>query len=140
MAYCTKADLAAAFGSTKITSWSGSDDAKVQHAIDNADGIIDGYLVSGGYAVPIDPVPQNVKGYAVDLAVYSLLKSKGISESESDKVIVAAAKDATAFLEKVGVGRLRIPVPTNDEPNEAKPRNANVRVAALPALDLTGYR
>lgn len=139
MAYCTKADLEAAFGAPKIASWSSGKDAAVQHAIDHADGVIDGYLLSGGYTIPISPVPQSVRGYAVDLAVYSLLKSKGISESEGDKAIISAAKDARTYFEKVGTGRLRIPLPTREKPSEAMPGESTVRVAALPALDWTGY-
>ena len=140
MAYCTKADLEQAFGASLISSWSDGSAEKVQHAIDNADGVIDGYLISGGYRIPINPVPKNLNVYAVDLAAYNLLTAKGVHDSPGDKAIIDRAKDARSFFSKVASGHFRIPVPTEDGPDEARPSGSIIKVSAPERIDLSGYR
>ena len=70
MAYCTRADLEAAYGEDRITGWSrvtaGNEDAPMaDRAIRNASAEIDGYLISGGYAVPLSGPPENLGNTAL---------------------------------------------------------------------------
>jgi len=40
--------------------------------IEEADGIIDGYLISGGVTVPLSTVPNSIKSYSVRITIYLL--------------------------------------------------------------------
>ena len=141
MVYCTKADLEAAFTAPKIAAWSRNDDAVITAAIKSAEGEIDGYLISGGYTTPRIPVPEIIKKYAVDMAVFNILTAKGFQDSEGDRKIGERNDNALAFLRGVGAGKYRIPEPdTDEEPEAARPRRDTVKVSAPARLDLSRYR
>jgi hypothetical protein len=81
MAYCTIADLQAAYGEDRIAGWSRLDADTVDRTITDAGAEIDGYLFSRGYAVPLPGTSANIKKYAVDIACASLVLSAGMLEA-----------------------------------------------------------
>ncbi len=137
MAYCTKIDLQNAVSdSTTIDVWSGDDEENVNRAINSAQSEIDGYLLSGGYNVPLNPVPDNVKNYAADIALYNLVKAHGIADNAADKALADAADKALKFFQGVAAGKFRIPTAGTDEVSQPA---GKVYVKADSKLDLGGY-
>ncbi len=60
------------------------DQTKYEAARDDADALIDGYLVGGGYTVPLSPVPAIVNRLSRGITLYFLyLRQKRESMSES---------------------------------------------------------
>mgnify|MGYP006285372115 CR=1 FL=1 len=139
MAYCSRSDLEAAHGALKIEQWSEGDTARVDRAIADAEAEVDGYLLSGGYPVPLSPAPDNIRKYTTDLAVYNLLTAVGVSgQAEGDQVYIDRAKAARRYLEKVAEGKFRIPGYAEDGEVSA-PRVGGVKVSARDRLDMEGY-
>ena len=83
--------------------------ATAQQAIERAGSEIDGYLVSGGYDVPLAVVPPNIKNYAVDMAVYNFAVAVGMTDDQAAEELREKAKVAREFLRLVGQGKMRIP-------------------------------
>ncbi len=139
MAYCTITDLQAAYGADKISAWSRMDPDAVDRAIANASAEIDGYLLSGGYPVPLDGPPANIKKYCVDIAAANLIVGVGVLQDDpGGAAILEQAKAARRYLEKVAEGKFRIPGYANDG-EVAAPPAGNVRVNAMGRLDLRGF-
>lgn len=137
MAYCLKSDLEDAVSdATRIDIWSGGDDRNVDKAIELSESEIDGYLISGGYIVPLNPVPNNVKGYATDIALYNLAKAHGIADNAADKALADAADKALKFFQGVASGRYRIP--TSGDGEVSRPAG-KVYVKSYSKLNLGGY-
>jgi phage gp36-like protein len=110
MAYCTIADLQRAYGEDRVAGWSRRNPDTAEKAIADAGAEIDGYLLSGGYAVPLPGTPETVKKYCVDIAAANLVISAGVLEEDpGGKGIIEHAKIARRFLEKVAEGKFRIP-------------------------------
>jgi phage gp36-like protein len=140
MAYCTIKDLQEAYGPLRIAAWSRQDGDTADRAISNASAEIDGYLLSGGYTVPLPGTPENLKKYCIDIAVANLIVSIGAFTQESaDKEILEQAKQARRYLEKVAEGKFRIPGYSAAEGEVSKPPPGGVRVSARKKLDLSGF-
>jgi len=138
MAYCTQNDLEAAYGADRIFGWSRNDVNTVDRAIRNASAEIDGYLISGGYPVPISGPPENLRKYCVDIAAANLIISAGVLENDSGgKAVIDEAKNARQFLTKVAEGKFKIPGYAND--NEVSQPPGGVLVSSMPRVDLTRF-
>ena len=138
MAYCTQNDLEAAYGADRIAGWSRLDASTVDRAIRNASAEIDGYLISGGYPVPISGPPENLKKYCVDIAVANLVISAGVLENDpGGKAVIDEAKNARQFLTKVAEGKFKIPGYANDDEVSQPP--GGVKVSTMPRMDLRGF-
>jgi len=137
--YCTCADLEAAYGEDRIAGWSRMDSNTTDRAIRNASSEIDGYLISGGYSVPLSGPPENLRNYCVDLAVANLVISAGVLENDpGGKAVIDKAKDARHFLEKVAEGKFKIPgYVLGDEKGSSPP--GGVLVSSMKRMDLTGF-
>ncbi len=139
MAYCTVSDLYAAFGEENVTGWSRYNPAAIDRAIDNAQAEIDGYLLSGGYTVPLSPVPKNIKKYAQDLAGANLLLHSGLLPQDSGgEGHMEQARIARRYLEKVAEGKFRIPDDA-EEGEQAQPIAGGIQIQSMKRLDLRGY-
>lgn len=104
------------------------DAAVVDAAIAMAEGVVDSYLQSK-VSVPLDPVPEAVKGATVDIAIWRLFSRRGYDEDSADKGIVLRWKAAMAWLQDVATGRAQ--VAKGDAPHTVPPR---MKVSA-PARD-----
>jgi phage gp36-like protein len=139
MAYCTRTDLEAAYGEDRIAGWSRMDSNAVDRAIRNAGAEIDGYLISGGYPVPLSGPPENVRKYCIDIASANLVISAGVLENDpGGKAVIEEAKNARHFLEKVADGRFKIPGYADGD-NEVSTPPGGVKVSTMPRLDLRGF-
>ena len=139
MAYCTQIDLEAAYGEDRISGWSRMDSNVVDRAIRNASSEMDGFLISGGYTVPLSGPPENLKKYCIDIAAANLVLSAGVLENDpGGKAILEEAKNARHFLEKVAEGKFRIPGYANADDELSAPPGG-IKVSAPPRMDLRGY-
>lgn len=120
MAYCTKADLDAAFHPSNILRWADDDGdgvlstaelATVTGCIARADAIIDARL-DGHYDVPFASTPAIIKEHAIRIAGYLLARRKGFYSAGGDyqaATIVGDHDDAVAWLDRVARGEASIP-------------------------------
>jgi phage gp36-like protein len=142
MAYCTVADLQDTYGEDRISAWSRVDPGRAEKAIYDAGAEIDGYLLSGGYAVPLAGTPSTIRKYCVDIACANLIISAGALDSDpGGDAVIEQAKIARRYLEKVAEGKFKIPGHSADGGgNEtAGPPPGNVRARSMERLDLRGY-
>ena len=140
MSYCTLEDLEAAYSAERISAWSRLDPDKVERAIQNAQAEIDGYLISGGYTVPIQGPPENLRKYCVDIATSRLILGAGVLDVDpGGKAVMEEAKNARHYLEKVAEGKFRIPGYANSGEETSKLPPGGVRVSATPRMNLQGY-
>jgi len=111
LAYITSASIDKALpdGSTAAV-WSGGDSTKVEQAIETAQGEVDGYLLSGGYTVPLRRPPENIKNYTIDIAVYNLAVMSRFREDAADGLLRIKYDKALDFLKGVATGKYRIPL------------------------------
>jgi phage gp36-like protein len=139
MAYCTREELNAAYGEDRINGWSRLNAQTVDRAIADAGAEIDGYLLSGGYAVPLPGPPDNIKKYCIDISAANLVIGAGVMKIDpGGEAIIEQAKIARRYLAKVAEGKYRIPGYTiGDE--VAKPPSGGVLVSTRPRLDLRGF-
>jgi phage gp36-like protein len=138
MGYCTRADLEATYGEDRIAGWSRLDSNAVDRAVRNASAEIDGYLISGGYSVPLSGPPENLRKYCIDIAAANLVISAGVLENDpGGKAVIEEAKNARQFLTKVAEGKFKIPGYANDEEVSTPP--GGVLVATMPRMDLTRF-
>ncbi|GHV00913.1 hypothetical protein FACS189483_11150 [Spirochaetia bacterium] len=139
MAYCTLADLNAAYGEDRISSWSRLNPDTVDRAISDAGAEIDGYLISGGYSIPLAGPPENIRKYCIDIAAANLVISVGVLKDDpGGNAVLEQAKNARRYLEKVAEGKFRIPGFVLDG-ETAKPPSGGVQVVSMNRLDLRGY-
>ena len=117
----------------------GGDLTRADQAIETAQGEVDGYLLSGGYAVPLDPAPENVKNYTVDIAVWNLAVTSGFRGDPSDEALKVKYEKAVEFLRGVASGKYRVPVVAGASADEAAPPKAGIKVRGRKAIDLDGY-
>jgi phage gp36-like protein len=80
--------------------------ARIDDAIADADGVIDGYLRKAGYTLPLDPVPRLVVVWCRAIARYYLHKNR--RSLESDDIIVRDYKDALSLLQQTVSGKLSL--------------------------------
>lgn len=115
MTWPTLADLVARAGEEEILQVADRDGDGVADpdviaaALDNADVIIGGFL-AGRYRMPLDPVPELVKIWAVSIARYYLHR-----DGAPDHV-VRDWKEALAQLREVLAGRITLTGATGNEP------------------------
>jgi phage gp36-like protein len=139
MAYCTLADLEGAYSAEQIAAWSRLDPDKADKAIQNATAEIDGYLLSGGYSVPLAGPPKNLKKYCIDIAAASLVLGAGVLDNDpGGKAVLEEAKIARHYMEKVAEGKFKIPGYAAGS-EVSKPPSGNVQVSSSRKLDLGGY-
>jgi phage gp36-like protein len=139
MGYCTLDDLNETYGEEQITGWTRYDPDAVGRAINNASAEIDGYLLSGGYPVPISGPPQTIKKYCLDIAGANLVISAGVLENDpGGKAIIEQAKYARQYLGKVAEGKYKIPGHVR-EGETFRPPSGGVLVSAGRRFDWTGY-
>lgn len=140
MAYCSAEDLQAAYGGDRIAAWSGLDPDRADKAVADASAEIDGYLLSGGYTVPLPGTPETVRKYCVDIASANLVIGAGVLKDDpGGNAIIEQAKIARRFLEKVAEGKFRIPGYSAGSDEVSKPPTGGVRVKTGAKLDLQGY-
>jgi phage gp36-like protein len=80
--------------------------ARIDEAIADADGLIDGYLAKRGYTLPLNPVHRLVTTWSRDITRYLLHKDR--LTAESNDPIYRNYKDAIRSLEKVAAGTLSL--------------------------------
>jgi phage gp36-like protein len=139
MAYCTLEDLQEAYGVERIGAWSRLDPDTTDRAINNAGAEIDGYLLSGGYTVPLSGAPENLKKYCIDIAAANLIIGAGVYDNAGDKEVLEQAKQARRYLEKVAEGKFKIPGYSAAGGETSKPDPGGVRVSSREKLDLSEY-
>jgi phage gp36-like protein len=140
MAYCTVADLQDTYGEDRISAWSRVDPDRADKAIYDAEAEIDGYLLSGGYAVPLTGTPSTIRKYCVDIACANLIISAGVLESDpGGDAVIEQAKIARRYLEKVAEGKFKIPEYSAGGGEAAGPPSGNVQARSMERLDLRGY-
>lgn len=107
--YCAKADIRDLLEEQQLVQLTDDEntgevnDARVDKAIADACGEIDGYLGSR-YPLPLATVPAIVRKCAVDIAIYNLFsRILGAPEERRNRY-----KDAVAFLAKVGSGAISL--------------------------------
>jgi phage gp36-like protein len=139
MSYCSIEDLNSAYGENRIKAWSRGDLTFADRAIKSAGAEIDGYLISGGYAVPIAGPPENLKNYCIDIASANLIISAGVlSNDPGGEAIVNKADKARQFLSKVAEGKYKIPGYIEGSAEVSQPPGG-VKVSSNPRLDLKGF-
>lgn len=74
----------------------------VEQALDDADGLINGYLKSAGLTVPLSPAPSVLTAKAAAIARYYLYKDKATDKVRTDY------EDAVAWLKDVAAGRVAL--------------------------------
>jgi len=105
MAYIVKVDIIEQFPEEDLIALTDDEgggmqvDSRVTAAITKAESEIDAYL-SIKYTVPLSPVPEVVKGFAVDIAICHLYSRR----STPPEVRKDRYNAAIAFLEKVAEG------------------------------------
>jgi len=142
MAYCTAADLEAAYGADRIAGWSRLDPDRADKAVSDASAEIDGYLLSGGYTVPLPGAPPTIRKYCVDIACASLVISAGVLESDpGGQAVIEQAEIARRYLDKVAQGKYKIPGYDSGggEAAATSPPAGNIQARSMKRLDLRGY-
>jgi phage gp36-like protein len=139
VAYCTIEDLNSLYGSDRVSGWCRLNPDTVDKSIADAESEIDGYLVSGGYSVPISGPPRTIRKYCVDIAAANLIISCGVLEADSGgKAVLEQARIARHYLEKVAEGKFKIPGYSAGS-EVSKPPTGNIQVSSRKRLDLRGY-
>lgn len=84
------------------------DTTAVDRAIANAGALVDGHC-GERYEVPFTPVPDLVRMYTVDLAVFNLYSRR--THTETPAIIIERQKQALAYLKRVQDGAATINAP-----------------------------
>lgn len=79
---------------------------RIDDAVADADGLIDGFLRRRGYDLPMSPIPRLVTVWSRSIARYHLHQHR--RALESDDVIVRDYKDALRLLQQVAEGKLSL--------------------------------
>lgn len=82
--------------------------ARITDAISDAGGLIEGFLAKRGYALPLDPVPGVVTGWARAIVRYYLHKDR-ITDPKSDP-IARDYQDAMKLLQLTATGQFSLGV------------------------------
>ena len=139
MAYCTIEDMQTTYGNERIAAWSAVDAERAEKAIVDASAEIDGYLLSGGYTVPLAGTPATIKKYCVDIACASLIISTGMLENDpGGKAVVEQADIARRYLDKVAQGKYKIPG-YDDTGKGSKPPTGNIQAVSMQRMNWQGY-
>jgi len=122
MAYSTRAQIEARFGTSNVTAWAdlnnngnaGEITARIEDAIAAADAQIDDRLRGGPYAVPFDAetLPRTIREIAVALAGVWLYEARGTDQQDGQgrpvHKLAAAKAEAELRLTMILDGRLRL--------------------------------
>lgn len=79
---------------------------RIEDVMEEAQGVIDGYLRQGGYALPLPRIPLILKGWARAIVRYRLHAYR-ISDEKSDP-IVRDYRDALKLLELTATGKFSL--------------------------------
>ncbi len=116
MTYATQQNMIDRFGELELTQLTdrantGAIDAAVMaRALEDADGVINGYL-KAKYALPLDPVPLVLARTAADIARYFLY------EDRVTEIVEKRYQDAVRFLKNMADGSVQLGVDaTNQAP------------------------
>lgn len=112
MTYATRQDLERFYGTDEVSQReSALPPGAVDNALQNADALIDGYLV-GRYSLPLTAVPPNLPQVACAFARYTLMGESATERARDDR------KDGIAWLRDVQSGRVLLqaaaPTPGNE--------------------------
>lgn len=104
MPYCTESDLLSLIPQqelAELTTDSGDipDSQVVAEAIERADAEIDAYLGSR-YTLPLMPVPDQVKGLSMDMALYHLYSRRSVAPPVRHRKY----EGALSFLQQIAAG------------------------------------
>lgn len=114
MPYCTQADLIERFGENELLDLAADDTglavdaSKVDGAIADASGEIDGYVSAAGYPVPLSNVPRIITAYTCDIARYRL------SDDRATEQVTKRYNDAVKFLRSVAKGEVRLGIASSE--------------------------
>lgn len=114
MTYAVQQDLEQRFGRdelVQLTDRAGAglvDTAVLGQALDDADGLIDGYLATR-YTVPLATVPKVIVTFACDIARYYLY------DDAASEQVRKRYEDAVKFLSAVASGELSLGVDDSGE-------------------------
>ncbi|MGK4362095.1 gp436 family protein [Ectopseudomonas chengduensis] len=108
-----------------------ADDAlqRIEDAVRQAEGLVDGYLARRGYGLPLSPVPELVTGWVRDIARYLLHKDR--QGREDNDPIVRAYRDALKFLELIAQGKFSLGAL---DPIQNNPSTIDVRFDSAPSV------
>lgn len=102
MTYATRADLEKRYGADEIAQReSALADGALEHALVDADALIDGYL-AGRYSLPLTAIPPNLPQMACCIARYNLMGDSATERARND------FKDTMAWLKDVEAGRVQL--------------------------------
>lgn len=116
MGYAVRLDLERIYGKDLIDNLADiNDDGQpdmnvVEEAISGASAIIDGY-VGVRYSVPIQPAPEVLRNFCVDIATYRMAYHKLKQTDEMRK----RYEDAIKFLERVADGKAALAIDSNSD-------------------------
>lgn len=79
---------------------------RIDDAVADADGLINGYLAKRAYTLPLDPTPRIVTTWSRDISRYFLHKDR--LSSEGNDPIVRGYKDALRLLEQLAIGKFSL--------------------------------
>lgn len=79
---------------------------KIGDAVEETQGLVDGYLLKRGYKLPLATVPLILTGWARAITRYKLHPHR-VSEEKTDP-IVRDYRDALRFLEQVAAGKFSL--------------------------------
>jgi hypothetical protein len=149
MSYCTVADLRGAYGEDRISPWSRIDPGRADKAVYDAGAEIDGYLLSGWYAVPLAGTPSTIRKYCVDIACANLIISAEAVDSDpgGDAVIEQTIIVRSAVEETRAIMARQLPLTaliTNpgrfDDRTDGTARYANTETNTLVQRHVRGSR
>jgi len=107
MGYATRQDIEALYGAAWLETLVPADvdmDVAVQHALDQATALMDGYLMVR-YSVPLPVIPELLKTLAIDIACWKLTPSAaGLTDEISNR-----ARMAIATLKDIAAGKMVVP-------------------------------
>lgn len=109
MAYCTMNDIRDQLDEVKLVRLTDDESlgkvgtARVDKAIADAGEEIDGYIGSR-HRLPLTPVPEVLRKFAVDIAVYNLYsRLEQVPENRANRY-----RNALVFLERVAMGKISL--------------------------------
>lgn len=107
MTYAVKQNLIDRFGQTELAQLTDRvdgttiDDAVVNRALEDADGIINGYI-QARYTLPLSSLPPRIVTVACDIARYQLF------EDAVTEIVRQRYEDAIAWLKGVSAGKVSL--------------------------------
>ena len=118
--YISKADVEALFGTSNVAKWSNLDnddaqtnEARIDDAIDYAEGLIDDRLRDSKYAVPLVGNSTNalrtIKNVAAQLAGWWLYRARGLrDDDETTDKMATHEEDAQGIIDGYLSGRMKL--------------------------------